>query len=62
MGSSTSVDNFVPDPVWFVDNQAISGPVVDKAVNDAVEGPLSTGLSTMLITYTRVVQARCGSF
>jgi hypothetical protein len=61
MGSSTSVDNFVPEPVLFVDNQAFSGRAVEKAVNDGPEQPLSTALSTMLITYTRVVTDVFGS-
>jgi hypothetical protein len=62
MNSSTAVDKFDPHPGWFVDKLAILGRSVDKPVNERPERALSTALSTMLITYTRVVQDVFGTF
>ncbi|ABM08103.1 hypothetical protein AAur_0018 [Paenarthrobacter aurescens TC1] len=56
MRFSTSVDNFVPVEREYVDKRPIFLAAVDNPVNTAVGSHISTGLSTVLITYTRVVQ------
>gem|GEM_PF-5122639 len=57
MSFSTPVDNFVPVGHRNVDKWAGLGSAVDKPVNDGEVCCVSTGLSTLLITYIRVVQA-----
>jgi hypothetical protein len=57
MGFSTPVDNFVPYQCRDVDNPETSAAAVENPVNDAVESRISTGLSTLLITYRDVVHA-----
>jgi hypothetical protein len=57
MDFSTPVDNLVPYWLVNVDKSANSAAAVDKPVNDCVESPVSTGLSTVLITYRDVVHA-----
>ncbi|MET3904038.1 hypothetical protein ABIE35_002617 [Paenarthrobacter sp. 4246] len=56
MNFSTPVDNFVPVSLVDVDKRRHLGPAVDNPVIYVPQLRVSTGLSTLLITYTRVVQ------
>lgn len=56
MDFSTPVDNYVPTYPPFVDKEGGFESPVDKAVNSPGVRGLSTGLSTLLITYICVVQ------
>jgi hypothetical protein len=56
MDFSTPVDNYVPTYPPFVDKEGGFESPVDKAVNSPGVRGLSTGLSTLLITYICVVR------